>query len=201
MKFGPLIPATLLAVATVGIAAGTVNAKPQDNHDVSTSGVDHGVAYHTVVSDFSRVVTTTVDHGKFELTDNGGKVSLKSDNGVVITEIPLTYIVSESRMAVAQEISDDGRKLTLTPKVTAQNIGEMQPINSMGRLAAEVNQNVVGVVVGGLLGGLIGTVLGFGFFSIITGPVGLVVGAIAGGAITGGQSFMDAVTAVVSGQP
>jgi outer membrane lipoprotein SlyB len=89
----------------------------------------------------------------------------------------------------------------LEPKATATEIGEMQPINSMARLTNEINQNVVGLVAGGVIGGLIGAVLGMGFFSIITGPIGMVVGAIAGGYAMGGQPFLDAVNAVVSGQP
>ncbi|WP_227997224.1 hypothetical protein [Nocardia australiensis] len=203
MKFGTFAAATtLLAVVATGIAAGTVNAEPiAITREISTSGVDQGVGYRATLSDVAGVLTTAVDGGKFEVTDNGTKVSLKSDSGAVVAEVPLTFDVSGSHLSVAQEIRDNGRTLALTPKPTAKDIGEMQSISSMARLIEELNKNVIGVVAGGVLGGLIGAIVGLGFFSIITGPIGLVIGAIAGGYAMGGQSFMDAMTAVVSGQP
>ncbi len=201
MKFGTLATTTLMVAAAVGIAAGTVNANPPEKQEISASGVDQGVGYRAVLSDSSRVVTTTVEGGRFELADNGAKVLLKSDRGAVVTDVPLTYELSGQRLSVANEISADGRKLTLTPTADAKAIGELQQVDSMARLTSELNKNVVGVVAGGLLGGLIGAVLGLGFFSIITGPIGAAVGAIAGGAIMGGQPFMDAMNAAISGQP
>ncbi|WP_431952727.1 hypothetical protein [Nocardia lijiangensis] len=201
MKFGTLATTTLLVAAVVGIAAGTVNANPPGKQEISTSGVDQEVGYRTALSDSSRVVTTTVEGGRFELADNGAKVLLKSDRGAVVTDVPLTYELSGHRLSVANEISADGRKLTLTPTADAKAIGELQQVDSMARLTSELNKNVVGVVAGGLLGGLIGAVLGLGFFSIITGPVGAAIGAIAGGYIMGGQPFMDAMNAAISGQP
>ncbi|WP_067847481.1 hypothetical protein [Nocardia lijiangensis] len=201
MKFGTLATTTLLVAAVVGIAAGTVNANPPEKQEISTSGVDQEVGYHAVLSDSSRVVTTTVEGGRFELADNGAKVLLKSDRGTVVIDVPLTYELSGHRLSVANEISADGRKLTLTPTADAKAIGELQQVDSMARLTSELNKNVVGVVAGGLLGGLIGAVLGLGFFSIITGPVGAAIGAIAGGYIMGGQPFMDAMNAAISGQP
>ncbi|MEV5836448.1 hypothetical protein [Nocardia sp. NPDC052112] len=204
MKFGTFA-VTLVSIAAVGIAAGTANAKPAEvAKEVSASGVEQGIGYHTVVSDAPdapRVLTTAVDSGKFELADNGTKVELKSDTGAVVSEVPLTYELSGTHVAVDQTISDNGRTLTLTPKLTAKNIGEMQPVNSMARLTDEINKNIVGVVVGGVLGLIIGAIVGVFFFSLITGPIGAVIGAIAGGYIMGGQSFMDALMAVVNGEP
>ncbi|MEU2253303.1 hypothetical protein [Nocardia xishanensis] len=201
MKFGTLATTTIAVAAAMGIAAGTVNANPPEKQEISASGVDQEVGYRAVLSDTSRAVTTTVEGGRFELADNGAKVLLKSDRGAVVTDVPLTYELSGQHLSVTNEISADGRKLTLTPTADAKAIGELQQVDSMARLTSELNKNVVGVVAGGLLGGLIGAVLGVGFFSIITGPVGAVVGAIAGGYIMGGQPFMDAMNAAISGQP
>ncbi|MGW4767860.1 hypothetical protein ACWEO2_07450 [Nocardia sp. NPDC004278] len=207
MKFG-MLAVTFLSLAAVGVAAGTAHANPAEvAKDVSASGVEQGIGYHTVLSDTKderkethRVVTTAVDSGKFELTDNGTKVLLKSDTGAVVAEVPLTYQLSGTNVAVDQAITDGGRTLALTPKLTAKNIGEMQPVNSMARLTDEINKNIVGVILGGALGLVIGAIVGVFFFSIITGPIGAVVGAIAGGYIMGGQSFMDAMMAVVNGE-
>ncbi|MFX0579704.1 hypothetical protein [Nocardia nepalensis] len=207
MKFG-MLAATLLSVAAVGVAAATANAKPVEvAKEESISGVEQGIGYRTVLSDAKdakevhRVMTTAVDSGKFELAENGTKVLLKSDAGDVVAEVPLTYELSGTHLAVDQAITDNGRTLALTPKLTAKNIGEMQPVNSMARLTDEINKNIVGMVVGGVLGLIIGAIVGVFFFSIITGPIGAVVGAIAGGYIMGGQSFMDAMMAVVNGEP
>ncbi|NKY88976.1 hypothetical protein [Nocardia veterana] len=206
MKFGTFAATSILAAITVGISAGTVNASPSaaspaPAKEITASGIDRGVGYHAVLSDFSRVLTTVVDHGRFEVNSDATAVDLKSDNGTALVTVPLSYRMSNTTVHVAQHISEDGHKLVLEPKPTAAEIGEMQPINSMARLTNEINQNIVGLVVGGVLGGLIGAVLGMGFLSIVTGPIGMVIGAIAGGYAMGGQPFMDAVNAVVSGQP
>jgi hypothetical protein len=210
MKFGSFAALAVLTVTTVGIGAGTVSANPPTPtpigapapaaaHDISADGVDGGVGYHAVLTDLSRVLTTTVSGGRFALT--GDQVTLTSDTGDRITAVPLTYQVRGASVHVAQQISGDGRTLVLEPKATAAEIGEMQPISSTAQLVNELNENVVGVIAGGVLGGLLGTVLGMGFFSLLTGPIGLLVGAVAGGYAMGGQPFLDAVTAVLTGQP
>lgn len=197
-------PVTALVVGTaVWISAGAAAAQPvaPTPQGVTASGVDQSVHYEATLTEFSRVLTTTVAGGTFTTTDDNAAVTLTSDSGAVVTRIPLTYQVSGTTMRVAQTISDNGHHLVLAPQASATEIGEIQTISPMSQLTNEINRNVVGVVAGGILGGLIGTVLGFGFLSIVTGPVGLVLGAIAGGYAMGGQPFLDAVTAVVSGQP
>lgn len=202
MKLGYLPAATLLVGATVWISAGTTCAQPvAPTPQATTSGVDQSVRYEATLTEFSRVLTTTVAGGTFAATDDNTAVTLVADSGAVVTRIPLIYQISGKEMRVAQTISDDGHHLVLAPRAHTAEIGEMQAISPMSQLTNEINRNVVGVVAGGILGGLIGTVLGFGFLSIITGPVGLVLGAIAGGYAMGGQPFLDAVTAAVSGQP
>ncbi|MBB5913858.1 hypothetical protein BJY24_002725 [Nocardia transvalensis] len=209
MKFGRLAATTLMAVAAVGIAAGTVNATPTATpapstsassapaRELTSSGVDQGVAYRAALSDDERVLTTTVENGRFEAVDDGKRVTLRSDSGAVVAEVPLSFRVRDRLLPVAQHISPDGRTLSLTPDSAAAQIGELQPVDPMSRLITELNNNVVGMVIGGVLGGLIGAVLGFFFLSWLTGPIGLLVGALAGGAIMGGQPFVDALMGVV----
>lgn len=202
MKLGYFPAATLLVGATVWITAGTAAAQPiTPPQEVTASGVDQSVGYEATLTEFSRVLNTTVTGGTFTATDDNTAVTLVADSGTVVTRIPLVYQISGKQMRVAQTISDDGHRLILAPQASTTEIGEMQTISPMSQLTNEINRNVVGVVAGGVLGGLIGTVLGFGFLSIITGPVGLVLGAIAGGYAMGGQPFLDAVTAAVSGRP
>lgn len=202
MKFGTFAATTLLAVAAVGISAATAHAEPAaPAPELQSEGVDQGVAYETSVDQKTQTITTEVRDGLFELTPDGAKAVLKAVSGVVVAEVPLKYDVSGSEMEVAHEISADGTTLELTPTVTAENIGEMRPVSSMARLTDELNKNVAGVAVGAVVGGLLGALVGLGFLSIITGPIGLVVGAVAGGYIMGGQPFGDAVTAVLRGEP
>ncbi|MFC4127330.1 hypothetical protein [Nocardia rhizosphaerae] len=209
MKLGHFPAAALLVGATVWITAGTAAAEPTTPAPETTAtGIDQSVRYEATLGEFSRVLTTTVTGGTFTTTADNTEVTLTSDSGAVVTRIPLAYEISGTTLRVTQTISDDGHHLVLTPEAStaeideiASEIGELQTISPMSQLTNEINRNVVGVVVGGVLGGLIGTVLGFGFLSIITGPIGLVLGAIAGGYAMGGQPFLDAVTAAVSGQP
>jgi len=208
MKFGKFAATALLAVATVGIAAGTANASPPTSTApvpahakvISASGIDKGVAYHATLSDLSRKLTTVVDSGRFELTPGGTEVDLRSGTGATLVKVPLSYKVDGSTVHLGQQISADGRQLVLEPKAgSAKEIGQLQPVNSMSRLMTQINQNVVGMVIGGLLGGIIGAVVGLFFLSWLTGPIGLLLGALAGGAIMGGQPYIDAFTAVLSG--
>ncbi|UGT53928.1 hypothetical protein [Nocardia asteroides] len=209
MKLGYSPVAALLVGAVVAITAGAAGAQPVTQAPrADASGVDQSVRYEATLTEFSRVLTTTVSGGTFTTTEDQTAVTLTADSGAVVTRIPLAYTISGTTVRVAQTISDNGRHLVLTPQASAaeideiaSDIGELQTISPMSQLTNEINRNIVGVVAGGVLGGLIGTVLGFGFLSIITGPVGLVLGAIAGGYAMGGQPFLDAVTAAVSGQP
>ncbi|MBU3060346.1 hypothetical protein KO481_02270 [Nocardia sp. NEAU-G5] len=210
MKFGKFAATALLAVATVGIAAGTANASPPTSTTpvpapakvISASGIDKGVAYHATLSDLNRKLTTVVQNGRFELAPGGGEVDLRSGTGTTLAKVPLSYKVDGSTVHLGQQISADGHQLVLAPKAgSAKEIGQLQPVSSMARLMNQINQNVVAMVIGGVLGGLIGAVVGLFFLSWLTGPIGLLVGALAGGAIMGGAPFTNALMAVVSGQP
>ncbi|WP_024801493.1 hypothetical protein [Nocardia sp. BMG51109] len=201
MKFGTFA-VTLMAAAAVGVAAGTVNASPSTPaRELTSSGVDRGVAYHTTASEDDRVVTTTVDGGRFETAADGSRITLRSSAGETIAEVPTSFELRGHRLPMAQQISADGRSLSLAPAATAKDIGELQPIDPMSRLVTEVNENVVGMVAGGVVGGLIGAVLGLFWLSWLTGPIGALIGALAGGAIMGGQPFIDAMAGVVTGVP
>lgn len=211
MKFGKFAATAMLAVATVGIAAGTANASPPTStapapahnraQTYTASGVEQGVAYHSTLSDLSRKLTTVVDGGRFALAPGGTEVDLRSGTGATLVKVPLSYKVDGSTVHLGQQISADGRQLVLEPKAgSAKEIGQLQPVNSMSRLMTQINKNIVGMVIGGILGGIIGAVCGFFFLSIITGPIGLLIGALAGGAVMGGQPFTDALTAVISGR-
>lgn len=221
MKFGTVAATALLAVGTVGVSTATVHAEPTTEvaEDIQAEGTEHGVGYRTTVLEegdhgdqaesddpkaapqAARTIATTVTGGQFALTEDNGAVTLTAEDGETIAEVPLAFDVNGGQAAVAHEISDDGQRLALTPEITADQIGEMRPIDSMSKLVTELEENVVGIVAGGLVGGLVGALLGLGFFSLLTGPIGIVVGAVAGGMIMGGKPFSDSVFAVLNGEP
>ncbi|MEV6431136.1 hypothetical protein [Nocardia sp. NPDC051463] len=202
MKFGKFSATAFLAIAAVGITAGAANAQPvAAEQAVSTSGIEQGIGYNTALSRDSKMVTTTLDAGKFALSGNGAAVAVQADNGAVVAEVPLTFEVAGHAIPVAYKIDDNGRSLTLTPDVSPKDIADLKDISAFDNFVQQASQNIVGMILGGMLGGFIGGLLGFGIFSLITGPTGIVVGALAGGAAMGGQPFIDALTALATGQP
>ncbi|MFI7668500.1 hypothetical protein [Nocardia sp. NPDC049526] len=202
MKFGKFSAIAVMAIAAMGVTAGTANAQPAAiEQAVTTSGVEQGVGYNTGVSTDSKVVTTKLDAGKFALSGDGKAVTVQADSGAVVAEVPLTFEVAGHAIPVGYQIADSGRSLTLTPEVSPKDIAELKNINSFDNFVQQANQNILGMILGGLLGGFIGGLVGFGIFSLITGPLGLVAGALAGGAAQGGQPFIDALTALATGQP
>ncbi|KAA8881875.1 hypothetical protein F3087_40105 [Nocardia colli] len=201
MKLGTLTVAACTVTIALGVGAGTADAEPAKAiREIATTGIEHGIGYRTVLADSAKTSTTAVTRGRFEMNDDGSTVLLETETGAVVAEIPLAFDIGGHRLSAGQEIGDSGRTLTLTAKAVDREIGEMRPVDSMARLIAAINSNVVGMVVGGTLGALIGAVLGLGFFSIITGPIGLIVGAVAGAFIMGGQPFTDAVLGVINGE-
>src|SRR6266568_2312003 len=199
MKFGKITATVFMAVAAVGITAGTAAAapaapvQPTTVHNDATSGVLSGIQYHTVVSPVTRAITTTISGGHFVMAPNGGSVVLESNTGQQLDQVSLHQEFAGHAFTAAQQISADGRSLTLTPQVSPQEIGQVKDINAMDNLMVQVNKNIVGIALGAMLGGFLGGLLGLGFFSIITGPIGLVVGAIGGGYAMGGQQFLNAL--------
>ncbi|MFI6218530.1 hypothetical protein ACIBCD_41520 [Nocardia brasiliensis] len=201
MRFATFTGTALVVAVAMGAIVGQAGARPPEETTAgSASGIDKGVEYHAGLTAPGEVLTTAVAGGLFDAAEDGTKMILRSGGGEVVAEIPLTFQADGHKLRVDGQIADDGRKLKLTPR-TAVEIGEMQQVSSMARLVAELEKNVVGMVVGGVLGGIIGAVLGLGFLSLLTGPIGLVVGAAAGGFVMGGQPFSDAVFAVLNGQP
>ncbi|MEU4314515.1 hypothetical protein [Nocardia sp. NPDC024068] len=202
MKFGKFSAVAFMAVAAVGITAGAANAAPAPaTEGVSTAGVQQGIGYESTLSSDAREVSTHVDAGAFALTDNGTTVTLTAADGAEVTQFPLTFQVAGRSIPVGHDIADNGQTLTLTPQVSPGDIAELKNIGSFDRFIDQANQNIVGMIAGGVIGGFIGGLVGLGIFSLITAPVGMVTGALVGGAALGGQPFIDALTAVATGQP
>ncbi|MFD4431554.1 hypothetical protein [Nocardia sp. NPDC058497] len=205
MKFGKITTAVFLAVTAVGITAATANGQPAVATEQPavvasggvTSGAVHGINYNTTVSPADKTITWAVDSGRFQVTPDGSAVALVAADGVTVDQVALRSEVAGLPIAVAPEISQDGRTVTLaasmTPEDTAKlaNVAELKDISSYDRLMAQVNKNLPGIVIGGIIGSFIP------FLWLITIPAGMVIG----GYVMGGQEFLDAVTAFATGQP
>ncbi|MQY19425.1 hypothetical protein [Nocardia macrotermitis] len=207
MKFGKITAVVFMAIAATGIAAATANgqptvAAPQQQPapavvNNATSGVDHGVAYHTTVSKQDRATTTTVRNGRFEVAGNG-HVVLHAADGTTLADVPQTYQLGGRALPIARTIAADGKTLTLTPKPSAEDVAVLKNI-AYEHLRDEIIKNGVGIILGVIVGGFVGALLGFGFLSLITAPIGWVIGGIAGGYLQGGQEFLDAVQGAARG--
>jgi|GEM_PF-3087811 len=203
MKFGKISATVFMAIAAVGITTGTAYAapaapvQPAAVHNDATSGVLSGIQYHTVVSPVTRAITTTISDGRFVIAPNGSSVALESNTGQQVDQVSLRPELAGQVFTVAQQISPDGRSLTLTPKVSPQEIAQAKDITAMDNLMFQVNKNIVGIVGGVIIGGLLGSLLGLGVLSIITAPIGAVVGGIGGGYVMGGQQFLNALQAAI----
>ncbi|MEU4345323.1 hypothetical protein AB0H00_29410 [Nocardia sp. NPDC023852] len=205
MKFDKITAAVFMAVSAIGITAATAHAELAVTEQPTavttadtTSGVDHGINYQITVSPVDKAIITTVENGKFEIAQNGAVV-LESGDGAAVTEVPHQYAVDGLSIAIAQQIGADGRTLTLTPTLTAEDLTQLKDISSYDRLEEQVNKNLPGVVGGAIVGGLLGACL----FLIwgISIPAGALIGGIVGGYAQGGPEFLDAVLAFATGQP
>jgi hypothetical protein len=202
MKFGKITAAVFMAVAAVGVTAGTADAQPAAvAQGVTKAGVEKGISYSTTLSGDAKAVSTAVNSGHFALTDNGTAVTLTSNTGETVAKVPLVFHVAGRTLSVAEQIDQGAHNLTLTPRVTPEDVAALKNVNSYSNLIQQLDQNIVGEIVGGVIGGVIGSALGVGILSFVTGPVGLLAGAAIGGAAEGGQPYIDALTAFAQGRP
>ncbi|MFD7846079.1 hypothetical protein ACFV4K_24440 [Nocardia sp. NPDC059764] len=202
MKFEKITAVVFMAISAVGITAATAHAEPAVAEQPAAadiiSGVDHEIGYQITISPVDKVITTTVQNGKFEMARNGAVV-LQSGNGAARTEMPQRFAVDGRSIPLVQHIAADGRTLTLTPTPTAEDTAQLKNISSYDRLKEQIDKNLPGVVTGAIVGGLLGACV-FLLWGLSI-PVGAVIGGTIGGYITGGPEFLNAVTAWVTAQP
>ncbi|MBL1075601.1 hypothetical protein JK358_14470 [Nocardia sp. 2] len=199
-----IAPVLFCLAATTTISATTATAEPaaaEQQPGLRISGTDHGVDFDTAVTDDLRATVSTLQSGRFLATWDGETVLVTNDSGLEIATVPLKYDIAGKSVAVAPEITDDGRRLTLTP------IGEspvpLRDINAQQRFFDVVMANGPAVLGGAALGAAVGFLLGFPaglfIFDIFTIPITTVVGIFVGAAIglqqSGGQEAVEATLA------
>lgn len=199
MRITKAIAPVLLSITAVISAGATANADPAPaTPALQVTGAEDGIPYQAALSEDKHAVVSTIAAGQFLATWDGDAVIVTDDKGVLAASIPLKYDVAGKTLAVTPDITDGGRRLTLTP--VGQSATPLRDIGAQERFFDVVQANLPGVAAGAAIGGAIGFLLGFpagGFIlDFITIPITTVVGTIIGAAIglqqSGGQEAVDA---------
>ncbi|UGT39185.1 hypothetical protein LTV02_24190 [Nocardia yamanashiensis] len=193
-----LVPALLCltAVLPAGIAAAEP-AAPQQNPGPQVQGADHGVGFRTALTDDQRATVTTLNAGRFLATWDGQAILVTDDAGLELATVPLKYEIAGKTLALTPDITDNHRRLTLTP--VGESPVALRDISAQQRFFDLVQANLPMVGGGAAIGAAIGFLLGFpagafvlDFITIpITTVVGALIGAAAGLYLAGGQPAID----------
>ncbi|WP_405487750.1 hypothetical protein [Nocardia sp. NBC_00511] len=204
-----------LAIAALGVTAGTVNAAPApaDNAPIN---------YTATVDQTSTIVRT--DAGS--LVNDNGTFKIEAADGTVVAGTPLSFRVDDFEFPIAAQIS--GNSATLTPQFDADH-ATYKPValpfedqapwkSDYDREQAAWNRlkdtiatgATIGTLVGGVGGAALGCVIGFGVAGVATAPLaalfgaGPIAGCIGGAAAVGflgtlaGQLFVTAPVAIAA---
>ncbi|MGI5219091.1 hypothetical protein [Nocardia sp. CA-290969] len=140
-----------LAATAVVVGMSTASADPNPTPAAA-------VAYQAALVDKS--VVTTLDQGTFSLQHAGASVAVRNTAGEVVDTLPLTYSLDGQRLALRQEISDDGRTLTITPDTSGLNRAALRPVASPLENQLAMNDLINAVSISTSLGTLVGTAIG-----------------------------------------
>ncbi|MFD0359927.1 hypothetical protein ACFQZZ_00470 [Nocardia sp. GCM10030253] len=163
MKIRRPVVTALLATAAVSLAAAPATAAPET--------APQPVTYLATLADKS--VVTTLDHGTFAVTEDRRAVAIRDTAGQMLTALPLTFSIDGQQLPVQQQISTDGRTLTLTPDTNGIRHDAFRPVASPleNQLAMNdlINAVSIGTSVGSLIGTAIGAVVGIGIGFALAG--------------------------------
>lgn len=208
MKLRKFAVTSMLAVAALGVGAGTsyANPAPEAPETIDWTSNIEGTS-----------VVTTIDAGAFKVSGDGKNIELQDGLGNAVVSLPLAFQLNTLQFPMEQKISEDGKTVTLTPIFDlgkAKSISgdaTAQPINGVGLAIKDIaspeenlmaqstfnSQLAVATASGGLIGTVIGAIaggLGFlggpvGFASV---PLGATVGGIVGTIAVGGPTLIAA---------
>ncbi|MFE3793209.1 hypothetical protein [Nocardia tengchongensis] len=209
-----------LAVAALGVTAGTVNAAP--------AAADNGAINYTATTSETNTIIRT-DAGS--LVVENGNFEIKAANGNVVAGMPLKVQVDDFTFPIAAEISD--HTATLTPQYdmdhatyTPANVKDVAlPYEDQAPWKSDYDREqaawnrmkdtiatgaTIGTLVGGISGAALGCIAGFGLAGVATAPLaalfgaGPIAGCIGGAAAVGflgtlaGQLFITAPVAIAA---
>ncbi|MFD4295060.1 ammonium transporter [Rhodococcus sp. NPDC058532] len=193
MKLRKFAVTSMLAVAALGVGAGTSYANP-------AAEAPETIDWKSNIEGTS--VVTTIDAGAFKVSGDGKNIELQDGNGNAVVSLPLAFQLNTLQFPMEQKISEDGKTVTLTPVFDLGKAKPIagdataQPIDGFGLAVKDIaspeenlmaqstfnSQLAVATAAGGLIGTIIGA--GLGFAGIIGGPAVLV--AVPAGAAIGG---------------
>lgn len=211
MKFRKLAAVAAMTIAAVGLTAGTSYAAPAVT-------APEKINYESKVDGES--VVTVIDAGAFQVSGDGKNVELQDSDGNAVVSLPLAFQLGDLQLPFEQEISEDGKTLTLTPatdpsKATAVDPEDkvapsLTPVSLALKDVASVDENMkaqnnfssqlgIATAVGGLTGTIIGCIVGAILGSIVPGAgtlagcgAGAGIGAVVGTIIAGGPTLIIA---------
>lgn len=194
MRFKKFAATSALAIAALGVSAGTAYADPA----AAVAPAAPGIHWDTKIEGASVVLKT--DAGS--LTTQDGQFQVRDNNGGLVTQFPLSVITGDVAHPVAATI--DGNTATLTPNMdpAAALPAPALPAPVVKDVASQADQDaafgaavnqfgiassmgtLMGTVVGGVAGCAIGAVggavAGVVIMSVPTGIAGCVAGAAIG---------------------
>ncbi|MFJ9367635.1 hypothetical protein ACIRRA_24885 [Nocardia sp. NPDC101769] len=187
-------------MVSAGIAVTTVPGRADTTEPV-----------HYTLTALANSVQTALNGGTFAVSADGRSIEVRDDAGQPVDAIPLTVFVGDARVPVAQHLDDENRTLTLTPDLSAVDVGALRPIASpiedqaaLTDLANNLSRGpLIGTVIGMAVGAVIGGVLGLGTCAVIgpacvaTVPAAVAVfagaGGLAGTLVGDGVGLVDGV--------
>lgn len=123
--------AVVATLANAGTASATELSDQQARwaDSLVASGNEQGVEYKTTTSPDLKSVSTVLNSGKFTLTADSSAVQVESATGAKVTEFPMTMkSAAGNTIALAPQISPDGKTLVVTPQVTTEIAGELKNV-------------------------------------------------------------------------
>ncbi|NLE81835.1 MAG: ammonium transporter [Rhodococcus sp.] len=204
MKLRKFTAVAAMTAAAMGVAAGTAYAAP------APAPAQDEINFESQIEDQS--VVTTLDAGAFKVAGDGETVEIKDNEGNTVISMPLAVQLNGFEIPLAEEVSEDGREITLTPQ-----LGKSTPVAPADRVEGIALQDVaspeenliaqetfgaqlaVATATGGLAGTIIGAIIGgvagslaAGVGTLVGVPFGATVGGIIGTIVVGGPTLIVA---------
>ncbi|MFC7446449.1 ammonium transporter [Rhodococcus daqingensis] len=208
MRLKKFAATSLMAIAALGVGAGTSYAAP-------AAPAPETIDWSSKIEGQS--VVTTIDAGAFKVSGDGKNIELQDNAGKAVVSLPLAFQLNDLKFPMEQKVSEDGKTVTLTPIF---DLGKAKPVTPADRgdrniggigikdiaspaenLLAQETFNaqlavatasgaLVGTIIGAVVGGIVGAPTLVGMLATI--PVGATVGGIVGTIAVGGPTLIAA---------
>jgi hypothetical protein len=200
MRLKKFAATSLMAIAALGVGAGTSYAAPAAPETIDWSSKVEGQS-----------VVTTIDAGGFKVSGDGKNIELQDNAGKAVVSLPLAFQLNSLKFPMEQKISEDGKTVTLTPifdlgkakSVTPADRGDRtvgniaikdiaSPAENLSAQQTFGAQLAVATASGGLIGTILGCAAGALSFLVVGCVPGAGIGAIVGTIAVGGPTLIAA---------